>query len=284
MYEKRDIELEPPPKITAVLTVAFIPPEESSGGSIPRVSCFHVDGEAKYGCCKSHNWADSSSPMLMECAPSRLPSAIVRGETTEGASTGKGATSSSRDDAEPAGGTTGKTSSAKSVRVSKGKHARHPSSVGASIKGSAQPSGQGDSVNRPGKGQPLRRSSLASTMASSNTIPQRPRLGFLPPSSEVPLEKVDTFFLIGTRSTLLLRTTRWLNKAFPEVVVLGGISEGVFLVVGDQVRACPTVKGTFERGGKILSADTHVSIMGMGGSTRWYYVLLKLFYFYARYL
>lgn len=236
MYENCDIELDPRPSITAVLTVAYIPPEESSGGSIPRVSCFVIDAQAQSRPHDSQSSANGVLPVWMECAPSRLPSAGVRGAATRGASAGEGVTSSSRGGAEPAGGTAARTSSAERSRVGSGDRELHPSSVGASSKASAEPRGRGNPAKRSGKQQPLRRSSRAATMASSNARPQRPRPELSPPSAKAPLERADTFFLVGTDVRLLSRTTAWLEKLLPEAVVLGGLSKCA-LVVGDQVRS-----------------------------------------------
>ncbi|CAM9986349.1 unnamed protein product [Ectocarpus sp. 12 AP-2014] len=82
-YEGRDIELDPPPPTTCVLTVAYIPPEGGSDGGPPqpRVKTFIA----------SHNFqntrndgpsVDGVAPVFTECAPAVTKMAAVNGSAS----------------------------------------------------------------------------------------------------------------------------------------------------------------------------------------------------------
>ena len=71
-YEGRDIELDPTAPVTAVLTVAYIPPEEGVDGrpGRPRVRSFIVDDSPQNR--RRHSSKSDMNivePVLMECAP-----------------------------------------------------------------------------------------------------------------------------------------------------------------------------------------------------------------------
>lgn len=75
-YQGRDVELDPAAPVTAVLTVAYIPPEEGVNGEAarPRVQSFIVDDSPQNRRRRqsSRPTAGSVEPVLMECAPSAL--------------------------------------------------------------------------------------------------------------------------------------------------------------------------------------------------------------------
>ena len=71
-YEGRDIELDPTAPVTAVLTVAYIPPEEGVDGrpGKPRVQSFIVDDSPQNRQRHSSKSAlEDIDAVLMECAP-----------------------------------------------------------------------------------------------------------------------------------------------------------------------------------------------------------------------
>eukprot|EP00903_Cladosiphon_okamuranus_P013081 g12202.t1 len=103
MYEGRDIELDPAAPVTAVLTVAFIPPEEGREGGAPTpcVSCFLVDDLPQHRRKGSRASIDGVPAVLMECAsvkPERVfvpgasatPVVSTKNESSEGGPSLKG--------------------------------------------------------------------------------------------------------------------------------------------------------------------------------------------------
>lgn len=78
-YEGRDVELDPPPPVMAVITVAYIPPEDGRGvkRARPRVTCFLADGHAQTPPYASASFVDDwegLQPVWMECVLSHLSS------------------------------------------------------------------------------------------------------------------------------------------------------------------------------------------------------------------
>lgn len=224
IYENRDIELDPPAPVTAVLTVAYIPPEVGSdGGMKPRVKCFLVDEQFENRSRGRRSTIDGVAAVMMECAPSRPPGTKI--------------------------------SSRPARRESSSKAAASISSYGSSIfaegggeglfgEGSKERRGRtrepnvSDTETTTGTGkQPLRRSTRASTVAKSQAAAPQPTV--LPvlsaPSTSAPVEDADTIFLVSNQNRMLEKTTAWLEKLLPGAVILGGISR-CSLVIANQVR------------------------------------------------
>lgn len=89
MYEGRDIELDPAAPVTAVLSVAFIPPEEVSEGGAPKpcVSCFLVDDLPQHRRKGSRASVDGVTAVFMECASAKPEKIFVPGTSATAAST-----------------------------------------------------------------------------------------------------------------------------------------------------------------------------------------------------
>lgn len=81
MYEGRDIELDPAAPVTAVLSVAFIPPEDGSEGGAPKpcVSCFLVDDLPQNRRKGTRASVDGVPAVLMECACAKPERVFVPG-------------------------------------------------------------------------------------------------------------------------------------------------------------------------------------------------------------
>lgn len=81
MYEGRDIELDPAAPVTAVLTVAFIPPEEGNEVDAPKpcLSCFLVDDLPQHRRRGSRASVDGVPAVFMECASFKPERAFVPG-------------------------------------------------------------------------------------------------------------------------------------------------------------------------------------------------------------
>lgn len=89
MYEGRDIELDPAAPVTAVLSVAFIPPEEGSEGGAPKpcVSCFLVDDLPQNRRKGSKASVDGVPAVFMECASAKPEKVFLPGTSASAAST-----------------------------------------------------------------------------------------------------------------------------------------------------------------------------------------------------
>lgn len=90
VYEGRDIELDPAAPVSAVLSVAFIPPEEGREGGAPEpcVSCFLVDDLPQNRRRGSRASVDGVAAVFMECASAKSETVFVSG-TSSGAASAK---------------------------------------------------------------------------------------------------------------------------------------------------------------------------------------------------
>ena len=93
VYEGRDIELDPAAPVTAVLSVAFIPPEEMSEGGAPKpcVSCFLVDDLPQNRRKGSRASVDGVPAVFMECTSAKPEKVFVPGASAAVASSTSGA-------------------------------------------------------------------------------------------------------------------------------------------------------------------------------------------------
>ena len=89
MYEGRDIELDPAAPVTAVLSVAFIPPEGGGGDGAPKpcVSCFLVDDLPQNRRKGSRASVDGVPAVFMECASAKPEKVFLPGTCATAAST-----------------------------------------------------------------------------------------------------------------------------------------------------------------------------------------------------
>eukprot|EP00752_Nemacystus_decipiens_P005953 g5376.t1 len=89
VYDGRDIELDPAAPVTAVLSVAFIPPEEGSEGGAPKpcVSCFLVDDLPQNRRKGSRASVDGVPAVFMECASAKPEKGFLPGTSVSAAST-----------------------------------------------------------------------------------------------------------------------------------------------------------------------------------------------------
>ena len=243
VYEDRDIELNPPAPVTAVLTVAYIPPElkpDDGGGATPRVSCFLVNDQPlnrRYGFHRPV--IDGVGAVFMERAPPSSITRTVRGGATGGSSAKVPAalTLSRGESAAPAFASPDPTI----PRRKSGSSSTDQTGVGdeesrdpvGSRKSGQERATLSKMVGKVGA-KPLRRSTRASTVASSRAASQRAHYDLLPPSTDAPLEGADTILLVGSHPTVLANTAAWLKKLLPQAVILGGVS-GCTLVLGDRV-------------------------------------------------
>lgn len=249
-YESRDIEFDPAPPVSAVLTVAYIPPEQGSDGGIkPRVEFFLTDAHIQYLHHSLRPPVDGVAPVWMQRAPSQVVrSKLGRAKEKESSVPAASSCSSGPVTAEAMDGSNCGTVNSKSEpaggAVGTERTAHHSGVTGTSTHTGptgpprATEEANGDNVGsarKTGK-QPLRRSTRASTMASSKAATRRvhPRLSV--PSTSVPLEDADTILLVGREDNLLKRTTAVLEHLLPRAVILGGISNCA-LVIADQVQS-----------------------------------------------
>lgn len=268
-YERRDIELDPVAPISAVLTVAYIPPQECNstrggrgGGLRPRVTCFLADGHAQsppYASASFVDDWDGQPPVWMECMRShcgtRRAPCGAGGGTGDGTkppyrrSAGTRETSLSDDNGSVDSDVCRRTVLSRENDDADGDH--RPRKVSAR----SRSWDAADMVV-----SPKRREDAAADDTEAHafgTLPRRtPRLTggggkmgpgsslrrhrcvlpkLSPPSSAVPLDDADVFLLVGTHQDLLQKTSAWLESSVPGAVILGGVS-GCALVVGDQVR------------------------------------------------
>lgn len=232
-YEDRDIELDPPAPVTVVLTVAYIPPEETSNGSSPepRVRCFVVDDLPQNRRKGLEQTVDGVPAVLMECAPSVGSVRPRRGGSTPALD---GLSASNTAAAPPSGAS----SSVASNKIEPDYATLGPGTGTPDNKPGERAGALLGESHSKGPQPPLRRSTRASTVACSKVASQRvPPPELTSPSSSVPLKDADTCFLVGDQRNVLGRTGNWLQKLLgEEAVILGGISSCA-LVVGDQVRS-----------------------------------------------
>lgn len=242
-YVGRDVELDPTAPVTAVLTVAHIPPEEGGDGSVkPRVKCFVVNDTPQNRRNRSKQSVDGVAPVLMECVPTGSGRMNLGRAATGGRSPARSTATRNRGNAASkamVGGSSATTAGA-------GFDTHHHDDAGTvAHKGRAGPTGAAEGGRSGGhlgtprgakETQPRRQSRRASTMARSRSASRRALFELSPPSVSVPLEDADTVFLVGDHPNVLNKTTAWMEKLLPGATILGGISSCA-LVIADQVRA-----------------------------------------------
>lgn len=264
VYEDRDVELDPAPPVTAVLIVAYIPPEpqletwDTNGGVVkPRVSCFLVNDHPHDRRYRFSMSVDASDSVFVECVPPPFTPRAFRTGTTGNRAVSRAATIPCR----RASLTRPSVPANRMTPIPSQRRLELASAVaeegfGASLdpahgvqsghKGMAPEGARGHRSTEASveaaeaSVQALRKLVPARAAASRRTrnelLPAswRTRNELLPPSTNVPLEGADTILLVGSHPNLLEKTTESLRRLLPRAVVLGGVS-GCSLVIADRV-------------------------------------------------
>lgn len=242
VYQDRDVELDPAPIVTAVLIVAYIPPEpqaetrDTDGGiAKPRVNCFLVNDHPHNRRHRFSMSVDASDSVLMECVPPPVTPRAFRTGTPGSHAGAHAATTPSRRG--PSTRPSQRRLELTSAIAGDGFGASLDPAYGVKSghKGTAL---EGARFHRSAEAFP--EAGEASVRALQKVVQAhaeeslRTTIELLPPSTNVPLEGADTILLVGSHPNLLEKTTESLKRLLPRAVVLGGVS-GCSLVIADRV-------------------------------------------------
>lgn len=242
VYEDRDIELDPAPPVTAVLIVAYIPPEpqaetrNTNGGTAKtRVNCFLVNDHPHNRRHRFSMSVDASDSVLMECVPPPLTPRAFRTGTSGSRAGARAATIPSRRAPSTRPSQRRLEMASEVAEEGFGASLDPANGVTSGHKGTALEGARGhrSAEASPETGDTSVRA-LRKAMQARAEASLRTRIELLPPSTNVPLEGADTILLVGSHPTLLEKTTESLKRLLPRAVVLGGVS-GCSLVIADRV-------------------------------------------------